>query len=164
MAEPKERPDVLAGETWKVPCSCGTMYITLNIDEHGNLFEVFNNQGKSGGCQRATMESICRLISISLRSGIDVGTIIKQLEHIRCPNPTWGRIKMTSCVDGIAVVLKRKFGLEETNGGDPDKQTEQKSESDKIDGNGRPCPECGNPMTPQGGCWICNHCGYDLCG
>ena len=161
MVKPKERPSVLNGETWKVPCSCGTMYITINVDDQGNPFEVFNNRGKSGGCQQATMEAICRLISMSLRSGIDINTIVKQLEHIRCPNPTWGKIRMTSCVDGISVVLKKRFGVGKiARGEDP---PIGKSEKENKMG-GRPCPECGSSMNAEGGCWTCQHCGYDLCG
>ena len=45
---------------------------------------------------------------IALRSGIDIKSIIDQLEGIRCPSPSWekgGRI--FSCADGLAKVIER---------------------------------------------------------
>jgi len=26
------------------------------------------------------------------------------------------------------------------------------------------CPDCGAPLVPQGGCWICPACGFEACG
>lgn len=25
------------------------------------------------------------------------------------------------------------------------------------------CPDCGNEMKPEGGCWVCVYCGYSPC-
>ena len=64
--------------------------------------------GKAGGCAASQLEAVGRLVSLALRSGIDIKSIIDQLEGIRCPSPSWekgGRI--FSCADGLAKVIER---------------------------------------------------------
>lgn len=29
---------------------------------------------------------------------------------------------------------------------------------------GEPCPECGNRLVPESGCWFCPSCGFSKCG
>ncbi len=49
---------------------CGKLYVTVNTDEHG-ICEVFTNTGEEG-CAALT-EVVGRLLSISIRSGMDLG-------------------------------------------------------------------------------------------
>ena len=82
------RPTTTSGQTRRMRTGDGTLYITVNEDENG-LCEVFTTIGKAGGTVAAQTEAISRLISLSLRSGVDPNSIISQLKGISGPNPTW---------------------------------------------------------------------------
>ena len=104
--EPRARPQVVHGVTRKINTGCGNLYVTMNMDEHG-LFEVFARLGKAGGCADAQLESVGRLISLSLRSDVKPQQIIKQLKAIRCPNPQFARGgPILSCPDAIAKAIE----------------------------------------------------------
>ena len=120
------------------------------------LAEVFSSLGKAGGCASAQLEGISRLISLTLRSGIDISSISKQLRAIRCPSVSWeqGRLVL-SCADAIASVLE-KYTSEETN-----VHTEIVDTANNWTAQ---CPECGNFLVFQEGCHICPSCGYTKCG
>ena len=105
--KPRKRAKVTTGITERVNTGCGALYVTVNSDEQG-IFEVFSNLGKSGGCASAQLESICRLISLALRAGVDVAILVKQLRGIRCPSIAWEDGKsILSCADAIASVLDK---------------------------------------------------------
>jgi len=105
---PRPRPKVVCGTTTKVQTGCGNLYVTINEDEQGRPFEIFTQMGKAGGCAASQLEAVGRLVSLALRSGLDIKSIIEQLEGIRCPSPSWekgGRI--FSCADAIGKVVER---------------------------------------------------------
>jgi ribonucleoside-diphosphate reductase alpha chain len=152
---PRQRPKVTKGITERVNTGCGYIYITVNFDEHG-ICEVFSSLGKAGGCASAQLEGISRLISLTLRSGIDISSISKQLRAIRCPSVSWeqGRLVL-SCADAIASVLEKYTG----------EQNDIHSEIVETTNNWTAqCPECGNFLVFQEGCHICPSCGYTKCG
>lgn len=43
---PRKRPEAIIGETRTMKTGCGTIYITVNEDEHGQLFELFYPHGQ----------------------------------------------------------------------------------------------------------------------
>ena len=107
--KPKKRKNIIYGYTEKIKTGCGNLYVTLNIDDD-KLFEVFLQMGKSGGCAASQLEVISRLISLSLRSGIDSKDIIKHLKGIRCPNPSiHNGEQVLSCLDAVGFVLDKCY-------------------------------------------------------
>ena len=102
---PRSRPTQTKGVTRRIRTGEGTLYITINEDENG-LCEVFTTIGKAGGNAAAQSEAISRLISLSLRSGLDPKAIVRQLKGISGPNPTWedGRL-ILSTPDAIGKAL-----------------------------------------------------------
>ncbi len=146
---PRQRGRKTWGSTSRVSTGCGYIYITVNYDEEG-ICEVFSTLGKAGGCASAQLEAISRLISLNLRSGVSLPSIIKQLKGIRCPQVSWEEgHSVTSCADAIARVLEEEVGKKESSLQSP------------IFMGG--CPECGGPLDFEEGCFICRNCGYTKC-
>ncbi|MBI4434597.1 hypothetical protein HY635_02160 [Candidatus Uhrbacteria bacterium] len=107
VLEPRPRPEVMNGKTYKVGTAYGTLFVTINTDEQGQPFEVFATIGKSGGFFAEESEGICRLVSLALRTGIPAMTVIDQLKGIRGPMPSFGKRGMIlSLPDAIAQVLE----------------------------------------------------------
>lgn len=149
---PRPRPEITTGFTEKVKIGCGTIFITVNCDEHG-ICEVFTNTGRAGGCPSQS-EATARLVSIALRSGMDATAIIDQLKGIRCHSTIRQKdLKVLSCPDAIGKVIERVFKLQK-GGGD---------ENRAIFIAENACPECGKPVEHEGGCVICRHCGFSKC-
>ncbi len=168
---PRKRPKVTRGVTERVNTGCGYIYVTLNFDEHG-VVEVFSTLGKAGGCAAAQLEAISRLVSLSLRSGVDLASVVKQLRGIRCPSIAWeqGRA-VTSCADAIASVLQKHIKRESSSSLDVpssevigNTEVSQSVKSPAIRSEAGQCPECGGPLIYQEGCNICLNCGFTKCG
>jgi len=103
---PKDRPEDLRGCTRRVTTGCGNLFVTMNSNENG-LFEVFVTLGKAGGCAAAQVETIGRLVSLSLRSGVGIDSIIKHLIGTSCSAPAgFGPGKVLSCADAVAKALR----------------------------------------------------------
>jgi ribonucleoside-diphosphate reductase alpha chain len=166
---PRPRPSITMGSTIKMRTGCGTLYVTVNEDEHG-VCEVFSQMGKSGGCAMSQSEAVARLISLALRSGVRVEPLIRQLKGIRCPSPLMGKGGIIlSCPDAVGKALekymKRKRALE---AGEPieeattlDKFSPEPIFSGNVVG---VCPDCGAALVHEGGCMVCRSCGYSKCG
>ncbi|MFB6212886.1 MAG: adenosylcobalamin-dependent ribonucleoside-diphosphate reductase [Candidatus Magasanikbacteria bacterium] len=184
---PRERPEEMSGKTYKMKTGYGNLYITVNDDEHGDPFEVFATIGKSGGFFQEQSEAICRLISLSLRAGVSIENIIKQLKGIRGPMPViTNKGTVLSLPDAIARVLEDHTGRNFLEEGNEDaledgqsSEVEQKAEvqarrmqpstadsdADLADYGMMPgCPECGAPLQISEGCMSCRSCGFSRCG
>jgi ribonucleoside-diphosphate reductase alpha chain len=163
---PRARAKVTTGTTEKVTTGCGNMYITVNSDEQG-ICEVFSHLGKAGGCAVAQLEATCRLISIALRSGVDVDSVVTQLRGIRCPSIAWENGKsVLSCADAIASVLEKYTCTGKSNGnGNGHTATEKAKVQDfgLVKNTAGQCPECANLLVYQEGCFVCPGCGYTKC-
>jgi len=152
---PRKREKVTSGFTERVTTGCGYIYVTVNSDEQG-ICEVFSTLGKAGGCASAQLEATCRLISLALRSGVDVAKVGRQLRGIRCPSIAWEEGKsVLSCADAIASVLEKHI-----TGGEDKPKLPDYGLAKNIAGQ---CPDCGGLLVYQEGCFICPACGYTKC-
>ncbi|MBN2015875.1 adenosylcobalamin-dependent ribonucleoside-diphosphate reductase [Candidatus Dojkabacteria bacterium] len=106
LEEPRPRPITTRGVTTQVKTDQGSLYVTINEDSKG-ISEVFLNIGKSGGYSSGYCEAIGRLVSVSLRAGLSLESIIDQLKGIRTSAPTLNKgMFVYSVPDAIAKVLE----------------------------------------------------------
>lgn len=163
--EPIKRRGIkeVSGKTFRMQTACSRLYVTVNYTDDGELFEVFTNI--TGGCT-SNINSICRLVSAALRSGMKVSTIIEELRAVSCPACQALRKKgetniELSCGNAIAKVLEMSYNK-------PVKQIMVKSnsvanEEEKSDGLYE-CPECGQKtLKLEAKCCTCHNCGYSKC-
>ncbi len=144
---PRSRPHRTQGITERIATGCGKLYVTINSDERG-ICEVFAQMGKTGGCASSQIEATGRLISLALRSGVSLPSILKQISGIRCPSPTWGNgHQVLSCPDAISRVISNFTKVEVP-------------EDDLVMGS---CPDCGGQVVHENGCLTCHSCGFSRC-
>jgi ribonucleoside-diphosphate reductase alpha chain len=175
--KPRHRPLLTQGVTQKIPTGCGNLYITINEDEEG-ICEVFSTMGKSGGCAASQSEAVSRMVSLALRSGVSIDSIIKQVKGIRCPSPAWGEGgSILSCPDAIGRALERytKDGMSQRQHqklkATSAQQMIAQSSSDCTKGGSKnllglcpECPDCGGLLEFGEGCAFCRGCGFSKCG
>ena len=178
--KPRSRPALTHGVTQKLPPGCGNLYITINEDEEG-ICEVFSTMGKSGGCAASQSEAVSRMVSLALRSGVSLDSIIKQVKGIRCPSPAWGEGgSILSCPDAIGRALERYTRdhvshRQHHHGSKFTAATVQPSvgyaSSDCAKGGNKnhlglcpECPDCGGLLEFGEGCAFCRGCGFSKCG
>jgi len=164
---PRERPTTVEGTTQKINTGYGGLYVTINEDEYG-LFEVFSQIGRAGGFTQSFTESLARLISLCLRSGIPTEEIIDQLEGIRSPEIAFEEgEKILSIPDAMAKALKwHREGKKRTEQAQlPTEEGSSKSSVEKMVSQGinPACPDCGAMLTLSEGCVTCPNCGYSQC-
>ncbi|MFZ1983453.1 MAG: vitamin B12-dependent ribonucleotide reductase, partial [Desulfatitalea sp.] len=150
----RERPETLNGFTTKIRTGYGQLYVTVT-EFNGRPFEVFATIGKSGRSTTAKTEAIGRLVSLALRSGVEVKQIVDQLKGIGGEHPIFQEDGLVlSIPDAIARVLERRYLIKN---GDVQNAT----------GNslmGATCPECGQTISFEEGCQTCHFCGFTKCG
>jgi ribonucleoside-diphosphate reductase alpha chain len=155
---PRKRPDVINGSTRLMKTGCGNLYVTINQDEEGHLFELFTSMGKAGGCAASQSEAIGRLVSLAFRSNIEPDEVMRQLKGISCHSHVWVEGgKITSCSDAIAKSLEKYLTKNGNGNGDGHKDHEE------VMFIGR-CPECGGAVEHASGCAVCHNCGFTKCG
>lgn len=181
--KPRKRPEIMIGTTRLIKTGCGNLYVTINADEEGNVFEVFTSMGKAGGCASSQAEGLGRLISLALRSNVDKYEIIKQLKGIYCHQPYW---QITSCADALAKSIENYKAPAKDAGGNGNGHGGHgcAASASAVDGGGavmmKPaetavmadedklvigaCPECGGTVEHEGGCAVCHNCGFTKCG
>ena len=185
---PRARQDVIHGSTRKVRTGCGNLYVTVNEDEGGKLFEIFNQIGKAGGCAASQSEAIGRLVSLAFRSGIEPEDIVRQLKGISCHMPVWYREgKVLSCSDAVAKAIEWHLQNKKGVKGEVKVEFEDARNNSALQNNTKEeegfilpikqaslkesfpiflrgaCPECGGPLLFEEGCVKCL-CGYSDCG
>jgi len=150
----RKRPETLDGFTSRVKTGYGNLYLTVTEFE-GQPFEVFATIGKSGRSTTAKTEAIGRLVSLLLRSGVEVHEIVEQLKGIGGEHPVFQEGGLVlSIPDAIARVLEKRY----MNGNLRKENGYAKSLLGEV------CPECGQTISFEEGCMTCHFCGYTKCG
>ena len=150
----RERPETLNGFTSRVKTGMGNLYLTVTEFE-GMPFEVFATIGKSGRSTTAKTEAIGRLVSLALRSGVQVDEIVEQLKGIGGEHPVFQEGGLVlSIPDAIGRVLEKRYM----------KDNHRKANGYAKSLMGEVCPECGQTISFEEGCMTCHFCGYTKCG
>ncbi|RJR52627.1 MAG: vitamin B12-dependent ribonucleotide reductase [Desulfobacteraceae bacterium] len=150
----RDRPETLEGFTTKLLTGMGNLYVTVT-EMDGKPFEVFATIGKSGKSTMAKTEAIGRLVSLALRSGVDVAKIVEQLKGICGEHPVFQKDGLIlSIPDAISKVLEKRYLKDGT-------ARPKKFENSLL---GEKCPECGQKISFEEGCMTCHFCGYTRCG
>ncbi len=150
----RERPDTLEGFTSRIKTGMGNLYLTVTEFE-GQPFEVFATIGKSGRSTTAKTEAIGRLVSLALRSGVNVVEIIDQLKGIGGEHPVFQEGGLILSVpDAIARVLEKRYL----------KDGYHKKIGYAKTLKGEACPDCGQKISFEESCMKCHFCGYTKCG
>ncbi|WKW11532.1 vitamin B12-dependent ribonucleotide reductase [Pseudogemmatithrix spongiicola] len=183
----RARPDVLKSTAIRKETPLGTMFVHITEDDKGQPFEVFINLGKAGGSAMADAEAMGRLISLSLRSGIPIQQVHRQLRGISSDRAVGlGPNKVLSVPDAIGLALedwmRTKQGVQQellttaetlaAPGAKPVVQqtvtaggTQMAFESVNTGENFiGTCPDCGSQLEFAEGCVKCHVCGFSECG
>ena len=190
----RSRPEVLRGTTRRVETPLGTLYVTITEDDKGQPFEVFMTLGKAGGALMADVESLGRLISLALRSGIPIKEIYRQLRGISSDRVIGlGPNKILSVPDAVGIAIERwmqeKQGIQQEllpQAGhvgpqgiagqtevaplvaQPIGHTGDSGEQMILGGMQQTlsgaCPDCGSQLEFAEGCMKCHVCGFSECG
>jgi len=144
---PKDRPVSLPSVTDKIKTGFGNLYVTISYYNQ-KPFEVFTSIGKSGYTTMADAEALGRLISVALRSGVEVKELIRQLKGIGGAEPVFTEGALVQSIpDAIAKVLERHIGEVQTGAKDLYQTT---------------CRVCGATL-PDEKCPVCSNCGWNRC-
>jgi ribonucleoside-diphosphate reductase alpha chain len=181
----RSRPEVLRGTTRRVETPLGTLYVTITEDDRGQPFEVFMTLGKAGGALMADVESLGRLISLALRSGIPIKEIYRQLRGISSDRVIGlGPNKILSVPDAVGIAIERwmqeKQGIQQEllpKAGQPEVAPVVSQPVSQGTGRGEQmifggmqqmlsgaCPDCGSQLEFAEGCMKCHVCGFSECG
>ena len=166
---PKKRGNIvsLPAITYKGQSACARLYSTIT-GLNGHPFEVFINP--TGGCN-ANINTIGRLTSLLLRSGVAPEVVIEELSSQKCPAcqqlRKQGRTDVAlSCGNAIANALKdfnknKAVNVEAKVVEEPVPETNTQSETEREK---MKCPKCGAELRNTGKCVSCDVCGWNTCG
>jgi ribonucleotide reductase alpha subunit len=127
--EKRPRPDSLTGVTQLIETGYGKMYVTINEDpQTGEPFELFANIGHSGGFTNSFTESLAKVVSTALRSGVEPAEIVDELQGTRSPKVAWDKgEQIQSIPDAIGTAMRRYLD------GDIDRAHPEQQNLDDID-------------------------------
>lgn len=177
--------DDVVGKKRKLITGCGSLHCMAMFDpETGELLETYLSKGSTGGCNQF-MVGLSRMISICARGGIDIYTIIDQLNSCgSCPSYTVRRATQKDTSKGACCPMAVGYALldmynemqEELGLKDGERNTSRaknlaakrrvsgvKPEAVELTGVDKVCPECGEPLVFEGGCNVCKNCGWSKC-
>jgi ribonucleoside-diphosphate reductase alpha chain len=173
MTQPLSRPEVLAGQTYKLrwPESDHAIYVTMNDivqDGRRRPFEVFINSKNMD--HYAWTVALTRMISAVFRRGGDVAFVVEELKAVFDPRGgAWmggryvpsllaalGNVIEQHMID-IGFLPPREVAIPDTIG--------LRAVAPEQGARMGQCPRCGAASVIfQEGCAYCTNCGYSKCG
>ena len=165
--------DNCIGKKRTLHTGCGTLHCEAFFDpDDGELLETYFSKGSTGGCNNF-MTGLSRMISLSARGGVDIYSIVDQLQSSgACPSyavrsaTKHDTSKGSSCpvAIGNALIemyeeLQRELFADNDDSEDDIELEEVNNNSEKVN----PCPVCGEELAFEGGCNICKNCGWSKC-
>lgn len=174
--------DNCVGKKRTLTTGCGTLHCEAFFDpDTGALLETYFSKGSTGGCNNFSI-GLSRMISLAARGGIDIYSIVDQLQSCGvCPSYAVRKAtkhdtsKGSCCPVAISNALmdmykemQNDLGIEENEKKEPILKTKnlepkKKIKLKKAEQSFIPCPECGEPLVFEGGCNICKSCGWSKC-
>ena len=163
--------DDLIGKKRKLMTGCGSLHCVAFFDPiSGDLMETYLSKGSQGGCNQF-MIGLSRTISLLARTGCDIHTIIDQLNSTGvCPSyavrtaTKRDTSKGSCCPMAVGNALLEMYDemQRELNEEVIEEELENKAKkvSKKIT---NPCPQCGEELVAEGGCFSCKACSYSRC-
>lgn len=167
--------DNCIGKKRTLQTGCGTLHCEAFFDPAtGNLLETYLSKGSTGGCNNF-MVGLSRMISLSARGGVDIYSIVDQLNSSgTCPSYAVRRAtkhdtSKGSCCPvaiGYALIDMYEEMLDDLGLNEEKEELEIENTPTEIsDGNKitPKCPECGSDLVFEGGCNVCKNCGWSKC-
>ncbi|WP_104804413.1 adenosylcobalamin-dependent ribonucleoside-diphosphate reductase [Blautia marasmi] len=170
--------DDVVGKKRKLITGCGSLHCIALFDPHtGALLETYLSKGSTGGCNNF-MVGLSRMISISARGGIDIETIVDQLNSSgSCPSYTARRVtrkdtsKGACCPMAVGNALMDMYNemqaelaqRKKEEGSHSHKKAPKAKAVTEAETERMYCPECGEPLVFEEGCNICKSCGWSKC-
>mgnify|MGYP000735657313 CR=1 FL=1 len=176
MVEQEKLPPVRKALVYEVKGPVNA-YITVSIDDSGNIREVFISVGKAGTTLNGMFQAFGRVISVSLRQSPElIHRIIKTLEGIETGEfYSCNGIRGKSLPDIVAKILRHTLENfckpTECVNEDEDKieNVHKKGNQNKLNVTnpsirGDLCPVCGKlALVRNGNCKTCYDCGFTTC-
>lgn len=170
--------DDVVGKKRKLITGCGSLHCIALFDPHsGALLETYLSKGSTGGCNNF-MVGLSRMISISARGGIDIETIVDQLNSSgSCPSYTARRVTKKDTSKGACCPMAVGNALMEMYN-EMQQELALRQDCPKALRKPKPepkavpapeadrnmfCPECGEKLVFEEGCNICKNCGWSKC-
>lgn len=99
-------------KTIKIKTGCGNLYVTITANKDKSISKVFAKLGKSGGCASAFLDPLGNYIRYTIKSGIPLDKVIKELKGCHCPQAT---DTAASCSDALGRALEIYIAPEPTD-------------------------------------------------
>ncbi|MBS4959772.1 MAG: adenosylcobalamin-dependent ribonucleoside-diphosphate reductase [Clostridiales bacterium] len=168
--------DDVIGKKRKLITGCGSLHCTAFFDPYtGDLVETYLSKGSTGGCNNF-MVGLSRMISVSARGGIDIYSIVDQLNSTgSCPSYSVRRAVMkdtskgSCCPMAVGNALLDMYKemqaelLHQKETGEGPAKPKLPWVKEEADDNHVICPECGEVLVFEEGCNICKSCGWSKC-
>lgn len=152
----------LIGVRRKLQTGCGSLWLLAYMTPDHKIKEIFISKGSSGSCEKSLV-GLSRSISLSLRNGIPLESVVDQLNSCgSCPaymvrKATKGDTSIGNCcpsaVGHALMEIQKEYENEDIS-----LHKSQITERKIVN----PCPVCGAELLFVNGCSQCI-CGYSKC-